>query len=149
MSVVTETDDRVGACYRMPEPNAVTVPRPSRRARELLEGIDECLNLLEERHLNGSCIGRQRACNRLVEGLILAYQAVPPEAVWSARTSFALHAALLDWQSSILDEVVPHRRELFPDLETDREDWPIPRLRRARRGRGGRQAAKTALAGAA
>lgn len=149
MSVLSESADRVGVCYRVDETSQCPAPTRGRRARALLEAIDGCLNLLEERHLKGSCIGRQRACHRLVEGLAVAQGVVPPEAVWSARTSFALHAALLDWQSTILDEVVPHRRELFPDLETDREDWPIPRLRRSRRGRSSRRAAKAALAGAA
>ncbi|MHB8394965.1 MAG: hypothetical protein ACYDC5_10775 [Candidatus Dormibacteria bacterium] len=69
--------------------------------------------------------------------------------VWSARTSYALHAALLDWQSSILDEVLPGRRERFPDLEAERDECPIPRLRRTRRRTRSSLAGRSALVGAA
>ncbi len=148
MSVLSEACETVGACFQVAEVSG----RPTARrtaARALLEAIDDCLNLLEERHVKGGCIGRQRACNTLVADLAAAVGANPPEAVWAARTSYALHAALLDWQSSILDQVVPDRRSRFPDLEADRDDWPVPRLRRARRSVRGRRPARASLAGAA
>ncbi len=141
MSIVTAADDRVGTCYQVAAGDAPVASPARRRARVLLEAIDKCLNLLEERHLNGSCIGRHRACNALVEALSASQGVIAPEAVWAARTSFALHAALLEWESSVLDELVPRRRELFPDLDAERDDWAVPRLRRDRRQSRARRAA--------
>lgn len=111
--------------------------------------IDRCLNGLEERHLQGGYIGRQSGCRSLVEALVSQTSLTPPDPVWEARTSFALHAALLDWESNLMDDLIPMRRQLFPDLEQDCENWPIFRPRRARiRGRG-RRGRDPEVAGAA
>lgn len=105
-----------------------------RSARRSLRVIDEVLGELEDLHEKGRCLGRQRACQEFVAGLVRRLGEVPPEHVRGARTSYALHAALLDWQSALLDRMIPGRRELFPDLQ-ERDEWPVPRLRRvARRG---------------
>ncbi|MHB1501157.1 MAG: hypothetical protein ACYCYK_08350 [Candidatus Dormibacteria bacterium] len=149
MRTLVGTRDAVGNTYRVDAVGAWDPPPRAGRARALLSAIDGCLNDLEERHLKGQCLGRQRVCHQLVESLSAGWGVTPPDAVWSARTSFALHAALLDWQSNILDEVVPGRRQRFPDLEVERDDWPIPRIRRTRRRAPGSLAGRSALVGAA
>ncbi len=149
MRTLVGTRDAVGDTYRVDAVGAYGPPPRAGRARGLLLAIDGCLNELEERHLKGQCLGRQRVCHKLVESLSAGWGVAPPDAVWSARTSFALHAALLDWQSNILDEAIPGRRERFPDLEAERDDWAIPRVGRTRRRARGCLAGRSALVGAA
>lgn len=117
-----------------------TPAQPS--ARRTLGAVDDVLMELEELHLTGRCIGRHRACQQVVAALAAKTGETPPPRVAEARTSYALHVALLDWQSSILDRLIPRRRERFPDLQ-ERDEWPVPRLRRVgqRSGRGRRSAA--------
>lgn len=104
-----------------------------RAARRCLAAIDECLNQLEEKHLAGHCLRRQRACQDLVGELVATCGEKPPRPVEAARTSYALHAALLDWESSLLDRIIPHRREIFPDLEQEAETWKVPKPKRRNR----------------
>ncbi|MDA8332722.1 MAG: hypothetical protein M0027_16250 [Candidatus Dormibacteraeota bacterium] len=130
-------------------------PEPGRKPGHLLSprarlvAIDECLNQLEERHLKGGYIGRQAACHRVVAALVAATGGAAPEGVWCARTSYALHAALLDWQSAILDELIPQRKERFPDLVSEHDEWAVPRLRRVKRRFSRPRAAATGLVGSA
>lgn len=114
----------------------------ARSPRHTLNAVDELLTELEELHLAGRCIGRHSTCRQVVARLAARTGETPPARVIDARTSYALHVALLDWQSAILDRIVPRRRERFPDLQ-ERDDWPVPRLRRVaqRSGRGRSQAA--------
>ncbi|MHB8324778.1 MAG: hypothetical protein ACYDEA_02645 [Candidatus Dormibacteria bacterium] len=101
-------------------------------ARHCLLAIDWCLEQLEELHLSGRCIARQRGCQQVVASLARYLDGAPPESVLQARTSYALHAALLDWQATVLDQMIPDRQQRFPDLEDER--WTVPRVSR-RHGR--------------
>ncbi|HET9051723.1 MAG TPA: hypothetical protein VFO60_08465 [Candidatus Dormibacteraeota bacterium] len=95
------------------------------RARRRVAAIDEMLDVLELMHLQ-----RNRVIDRVVRcrlrrletevGLLL------PRAVVRARTTVRLHAALLDWQDVVLDEVVPGRRDLlaFDDTADDSGGTP-------------------------
>ena len=99
--------------------------------RRCLTAIDDCLYKLEEMHVKGFPIRRRDRCRKVVTELVSLACEEAPEAVKTARTSYDLHSALLNWQSAVLDALVPRRRELFPDLN-QREDWPRPRRRRQR-----------------
>lgn len=109
--------------------------------RRCLNAIDDCLNKLEEMHAAGAHISRRDGCRKVVAQLVEAIRQDPPEDVQTARNSYDLHSALLNWQSGVLDALVPHRRELFPDLNLERDDWPRPRRRRRRAGAAGALAA--------
>jgi hypothetical protein len=102
--------------------------------RRCLTAIDDCLYRLEEMHVRGIHIGRRDRCRKVVAELVTVTREEAPEDVQTARTSYDLHSALLNWQSAVLDALVPGRRELFPDLN-QREDWPRPRRPRRRRQR--------------
>jgi hypothetical protein len=102
--------------------------------RRCLTAIDDCLYKLEEMHVKGIHIGRRDRCRKVVAELVSVACEDAPEDVQTARTSYDLHSALLNWQSTVLDALVPRRRELFPDLN-QREDWPRPRRPRRRRQR--------------
>jgi hypothetical protein len=100
------------------------------RKRRCLNAIDDCLTKLEEMHARGAQIARRDGCSKVVAQLVNRVGEPPPEGVRTARTSYDLHTALLNWQSAVLDALVPHRRERFPDLNSERDDWPRPRRRR-------------------
>ncbi len=100
--------------------------------RRCLEAIDGCLNRLEELHLKGAQIARRDGCRKVVASLAAEVGEQPPEAVQTARTSYDLHSALLNWQSAVLDAIVPRRRERFPDLNLELDEWPRPRRRHRR-----------------
>ncbi len=102
------------------------------RKRRCLNAIDECLSKLEELHAKGARIARREGCRKVVAQLVEKVREDPPEAVQTARNSYDLHAALLNWESLVLDALIPHRRERFPDLNQEQEDWPRPRRRRRR-----------------
>lgn len=102
------------------------------RKRRCLIAIDDCLTKLEELHSKGTQIPRRDGCRKVVAQLVETICENPPEAVQTARNSYDLHSALLNWQSMVLDTLVPHRRERFPDLNQERDDWPRPRRRRRR-----------------
>src|ERR1035437_8357727 len=109
--------------------------------RRCLNAIDDCLNKLEDMHADGAHTSRRDGCRKVVAQLVEAIRQDPPEDVQTARNSYDLHSALLNWQSGVLDALVPHRRELFPDLNLERDDWPRPRRRRRRAGASGALAA--------
>jgi hypothetical protein len=119
-------------------------------ARACLLAVDECLNYLEERHLAGAYIARHSGCRKIVTALVRRLGISPPPSVEDARTSYALHCALLDWEGGILDSLIPNRHQQFPDLDLERDEWPVPRRRRRPRQSLGRQAqGRNALAGVA
>ncbi|MGH7641075.1 MAG: hypothetical protein ACREOL_09260 [Candidatus Dormibacteria bacterium] len=103
------------------------------RNRVCLRAIDDCLMDLEELHAKGTQISRRDGCRKVLDGLQQKIDLALPLAVQEARNSYDLHCALLNWQSTVLDALVPHRRELFPDLNQERDEWPRPRRRRRRR----------------
>jgi hypothetical protein len=110
----------------------------ARTGRHLLRVIDDLLGELEDLHEAGRCLKRRRACQQFVGRITRRLRVRPPEAVLEARTSYALHAALLEWQAAIFDWIVPGRREKFPDLQ-EQDEWTVPSLRqvvrrRSRRG---------------
>lgn len=102
------------------------------RKRRCLHAIDDCLTRLEDLHAKGAQIARRDGCRKVVAQLVAAIREVPPDEVQTARNSYDLHSALLNWQSGVLDALVPHRRERFPDLDQERDEWPRPRRRRRR-----------------
>ncbi|HVB14554.1 MAG TPA: hypothetical protein VNH38_07350 [Candidatus Dormibacteraeota bacterium] len=102
------------------------------RRRRCLNAIDDCLTKLEELHAKGTRIARRDGCRKVVAQLMAMAREDPPEAVLTARNSYDLHSALLNWQSGVLDALVPHRRERYPDLNRERDDWPRSRRRRRR-----------------
>ena len=114
-----------------------------RRARRTLRLIDGALDELEQLHELGRCLRHRHACHDFVARIAQSAGRRPPEPVWRACTSYALHAALLDWQAGLLDQIIPGRRELFPDLR-ERDEWAVPRLGRIGRGGTGRRRLKGA-----
>ncbi|HUY55276.1 MAG TPA: hypothetical protein VMV23_08980 [Candidatus Nanopelagicaceae bacterium] len=123
-----------------PAPGAQLPPT----ARLQLQVIDMCLDHLEEMHLEGTHITRQRGCQQVVDRLATALRSTPPEPVLRARNSYALHAALLNWQATVMDGLVPDRRQRFPDLAD--EEWTVPRLSKLRSQRSMRESAPVASA---
>jgi hypothetical protein len=120
---------------------------PPTGARQQLRAIDQCLDQLEDMHLRGAYITRQRGCQQLVNRLATALQTTPPEPVLRARNSYVLHAALLNWEGTVLDGLVPDRRQRFPDLADD--EWSLPRLSKLKWQRSVRIAAEVGSASAA
>jgi hypothetical protein len=90
--------------------------------RRRIAAIDSLISLLEERHLTGERtfdrVLRQRLHHLELEvGLPLPRKAV------RARNTVRLHAALLDWQETLLDTLLPERLA-FPDVHDS--DWASP-----------------------
>ncbi len=112
-------------------------PAAARTARHLLRIIDDLLGDLEDLHEAGQYLRRRRTCQQFVGRITRPLRVMPPDQVLAARTSFALHAALLEWQATIFDRLVPGRRELFPDLQ-EQDEWTVPSLRQVIRRRSGR-----------
>jgi hypothetical protein len=88
------------------------------RARRRVAAIDELLDVLELKHLS-----RDRAIDRMIRCRLRRLEqevGLPlPRKAMRARNTVRLHAALLDWQDEVLDEVVPSRRAL---LESDERE---------------------------
>jgi hypothetical protein len=93
-------------------------------AHRRVAAIDSLISLLEERHLAGERtldrVLRQRL-HRLEQEVGLP---LPRKAV-RARNTVRLHAALLDWQEMLLDEMVPERLH-FPDVHDSNWATPAP-----------------------
>jgi hypothetical protein len=92
------------------------------RIRQRVLAIDALVNHLEERHLTG-----ERTFDRVLRQRLHRLEAevglpLPRKAV-RARNTVRLHAALLDWQETLLDMVVPERQR-FPDVHD--ADWASP-----------------------
>jgi hypothetical protein len=90
--------------------------------RRRVAAIDSLVSLLEERHLAGERtfdrILRQRL-HRLEQEVGLPL----PRKAMRARNTVRLHAALLDWQETLLDTLLPERLR-FPDVHDS--DWATP-----------------------
>jgi hypothetical protein len=98
--------------------------REAARVRQRLAAIDRLVNVIEERHLMGDRhfdAGLRRRLHSLEDEVGLPV----PRAALRARNTVRLHAALLDWQETVLDELRPERLS-FPDVHDG--DWknPIP-----------------------
>lgn len=87
--------------------------REEAAARRGVFAIDEVVAQLEERHLMG-----ERTFDRVLRQRVTRLEAVVgrplPRKVVRARNTVRLHAALLDWQETLLDEAIP-ARAFFPD----------------------------------
>ncbi len=90
--------------------------------RRRLTAIDSLITLLEERHLTG-----ERTFDRVLrQRLYHLEQEVDlplPRKALRARNTVRLHAALLDWQETLLDSLLPERLN-FPDVHDS--DWASP-----------------------
>lgn len=93
--------------------------RRRRRAFERLHAIDDVLEELEQRHLQGNR-EYDRQVRARIRGLEFQVGLPLPRKVARARNTVRLHAALLDWQELVLDDLVPERAVL-PDLEDDED----------------------------
>lgn len=89
------------------------------RTRQRLAAIDDMLETLESRHLAGDRTFDKLTRARL-NRLELAVGLPLPRKAVRARNTVRLHAALLDWQENLLDEIVPER-QLYPDVYDS--DW--------------------------
>lgn len=89
------------------------------RARQRLAAIDDMLATLEARHLAG-----ERTFDRLTRARLRRLEKVVglslPRKALRARNTVRLHAALLDWQEDLLDDIVPER-QLYADVYD--QDW--------------------------
>lgn len=92
------------------------------RVRSRVNAIDSLIATLEERHLRG-----ERTFDRVLRQRLYRLQdevGLPlPRKATRARNTVRLHAALLDWQETLLDEMVPERLR-FPDVHDS--DWASP-----------------------
>jgi hypothetical protein len=90
--------------------------------RRRISAIDSLINLLEERHLTG-----ERTFDRVLRQRLHHLEkeiGVPlPRKAVRARNTVRLHAALLDWQETLLDTLRPERLS-FPDVHDS--DWSTP-----------------------
>jgi hypothetical protein len=90
--------------------------------RRRLSAIDSLINLLEERHLTG-----ERSFDRNLRQQLYGLEhevGVPlPRKAVRARNTVRLHAALLDWQETLLDALRPERLR-FADVHDT--DWSTP-----------------------
>ena len=89
------------------------------RVRQRVAAIDSLVSVLEERHLTGD-----RTFDRVLRQRLYRLEAevgLPlPRKALRARNTVRLHAALLDWQESMLDTLLPERLA-FPDVHDN--DW--------------------------
>jgi hypothetical protein len=96
--------------------------RDGSRVRCRITAIDSLVNVLEERHLIGErTVDRvvRRSLGRLEDEVGMAL----PRKALRARNTVRLHAALLDWQETLLDTLLPERLR-FPDVHD--ADWSTP-----------------------
>jgi hypothetical protein len=87
--------------------------------RDRIAAVDALIGQLEERHLTGERtfdrVLRQRL-HRLEQQVGMPL----PRKAMRARNTVRLHAALLDWQETVLDALLPERLS-FPDVHD--ADW--------------------------
>src|SRR5450759_2312157 len=92
------------------------------QVRRRVAAIDRLINDLEERHLTG-----ERSFDRVLRQRLYSLEdevGIPlPRKAIRARNTVRLHAALLDWQETLLDSMVPERKH-FPDAHDN--DWATP-----------------------
>ena len=94
------------------------------RVRRRVEAIDALIAILEERHLTG-----ERTFDRVLRQRLYHLEhevglPVPRKAI-RARNTVRLHAALLDWQETLLDEMIPERLH-FADVHDSNWGTPTP-----------------------
>jgi hypothetical protein len=94
------------------------------RMRQRVVAIDSLIAILEERHLTG-----ERTFDRVLRQRLYRLEhevglPLPRKAV-RARNTVRLHAALLDWQETLLDEMMPERLR-FPDVHDSNWGTPAP-----------------------
>jgi hypothetical protein len=94
------------------------------RVRQRVAAIDSLIAILEERHLTG-----ERTFDRVLRQWLYHLEhevglPVPRKAV-RARNTVRLHAALLDWQETLLDEMIPERLH-FADVHDSNWGTPTP-----------------------
>ena len=96
----------------------------SSRIRQRVEAIDALIAILEERHLTG-----ERTFDRVLRQRLYHLEhevGLPvPRKATRARNTVRLHAALLDWQETLLDEMIPERLR-FPDVHDSNWGTPAP-----------------------
>lgn len=90
--------------------------------RQRIAAVDALISQLEERHLTG-----ERTFDRVLRQRLYRLEEevgmpLPRKAV-RARNTVRLHAALLDWQETLLDAFLPERLR-FPDVHD--ADWATP-----------------------
>jgi hypothetical protein len=94
------------------------------RVHQRIAAVDQMIDVLEERHLKGDrALDRvlRRRLHHLEEEVGLP---LPRKAV-RARNTVRLHAALLDWQETVLDMLLPERL-CFPDVHDVERSTPTP-----------------------
>lgn len=94
------------------------------RMHQRVVAIDSLIAILEERHLTG-----ERTFDRVLRQRLYRLEhevglPLPRKAV-RARNTVRLHAALLDWQETLLDEMMPERLS-FPDVHDSNWGTPAP-----------------------
>lgn len=83
-------------------------------ARLRLRALDEAISFVEERNLAGERLV-DRGLRQRLRG-VEAHLGLPlPRKVVRARNTARLHAGLLDWRETLLDELLPGRLN-FPDV---------------------------------
>jgi len=90
--------------------------------RRRLTAIDSLITILEERHLTGDRTFDRVLRQRLYHLEQEVELPLPRKAV-RARNTVRLHAALLDWQETLLDSLLPERLN-FADVHDS--DWATP-----------------------
>lgn len=94
------------------------------RIRRQVAAVDALVTLLEERNLTGNRIF-DRSLRQRVHQLQEEIGLPLPRNVVRARNTVRLHAALLDWQESLLDLLIP-QRALLPDAHDSNGDEATP-----------------------
>ena len=94
------------------------------RIRQRIAAVDEVIEVIEERHLRGN-----RALDRMLRHRLRNLEQevgmpLPRKAV-RARNTVRLHAALLDWEETVLDALLPERLS-FPDIHDVERTAPTP-----------------------
>jgi hypothetical protein len=92
--------------------------------RQRIAAIDSLINLLEERHLTGDRT-LDRVLRQRLYGLEREVGLPLPRKAVRARNTVRLHAALLDWQEMLLDQLLPERMR-FPDVHDSNWGTPAP-----------------------
>jgi hypothetical protein len=96
--------------------------RQAASVRQRIAAIDMVLNLLEERHLLGDRFF-DRGIRRRVHCLEREVGIALPRRALRARNTVRLHAALLDWQETVLDALRPERSTF---LDAHDSQWADP-----------------------
>lgn len=88
------------------------------RLRHRLAPVDDFINLLEERNLNGECT-LDLGLREQLRGLEATVGAPLPGEAVRACNSAGLHAVLLDWKGTLLDSLLPERLKFYDHRDGD------------------------------